>query len=106
MRITILLLFIIISSSCKVSKESRTKDLCEEYSKLESKCDKVFFFEKELNTRNKQRRYYNCFEDVVSDIENITGVQSNTNKGFAGIIYLSNEDIKNDIKKWKVKCKE
>jgi hypothetical protein len=90
--------------SCKSTDIS--KDLFVEYTNLDSLCDKVDFFEKNLNTKRKQLKNHISFSKIISDIENRTNINSTTVKGIGGISYTSNQNIKKDIEKWKIKCKE
>lgn len=95
---------IFLFASCKT--DSVQSSLYTEYSKIDNinVCEKIDFFEKYLNTKKKQTKNYSDFRKIISDIEQKTGIVSNTDKGFIGVVYMSNSDITSDIRKWKEIC--
>jgi len=96
MRIAFLsILILALLSSCKSS------ELLGKYNRLDDLCMKIQFFEKKLNTKRKQYRNHESFEIIISDIESQTNINTIAMKGFGGISYLNNEQIREDIKKWK-----
>lgn len=104
MKLTTLILIACFLFSCKSINVSN--NLFEEYKTLDSLCDKINFFENNLNTKKKHLKNHLSFSKIISDIENETNINSTTIKGIGGVSYTSNKDIKKDIEKWKVKCKE
>ena len=98
------LCIVFLLASCQASKV-HSENLAKKYFQIDNVCDKISFFQEELNTKQKQFKKHQDFMKIVADLEKVTGINSNTIKGIGGVSYGSNKDIKEDIKKWKLKCK-